>query len=83
MATLPTWPQDIIGLPRASHTADQYTDAAGRRMVQDFRRCSSSCLVTVGGVRQPKDMTNALSGAAARNFTALPYGQWGDYYINR
>lgn len=43
----------------------------------------SGCLATVGGVTQPKDMTNALSGAAARNFTALPYGQWGDYYIDR
>jgi hypothetical protein len=66
--------QDLLDLPRVQDAELAYSSAAaGGRMVQDYRRCSTGCL---DGSWQPAD-------AASRDTSVLPYGQFGDYYVRR
>jgi hypothetical protein len=66
--------QDLLDLPRVQDVELAYSSAAaGGRMVQDYRRCSTGCL---DGSGQPAD-------AASRDTSVQPYGQFGDYYVRR
>lgn len=51
-----THEQDILDYPRASDAANEFTDADGKRLVQDYSLCEEDCLDPSG---RPRDMFDA------------------------
>ena len=79
--------QDIVGLPRAIDTQDEYSAplAGGggggvERMVQNYGACSIRCLLRKPSLPSiPIDLSQS-----ARDYSFVPYGQDpGDFYLNR
>mgnify|MGYP001810810330 CR=1 FL=1 len=62
--------QDLLDLPRMQDEDLAYSSAAaGGRMVQDYRRCTSDCL----------DASGQPAYAASRDTSCRAFGQFGDY----